>query len=225
MTWNPTTGCNKLTAGCKFCYAEVMSRRLKAMGQEKYKNGFRLTIHPESLETPYEWEKPKTVFVNSMSDLFHKDIPLSFIKKVFNVMNDTPQQWNSNGFGILKDNARKRMYCFSSNNGADRNSMSILMILQLMLNILNMPKADASYTDTVSVIVQCAFRLLGYNSYSIGIILKKFLDYFILSNGIKRKSLQANACCNGDPLNQHLPRHFLRNFQSHHFQNCRRKIG
>jgi len=91
LTWNPTTGCNKLSAGCKFCYAEVMSKRLKAMGQEKYRNEFKLTIHPHSLETPYEWKKPKTVFVNSMSDLFHKDIPLAFIKKVFKVMNDTPQ--------------------------------------------------------------------------------------------------------------------------------------
>jgi protein gp37 len=68
-----------------------MSRRLKAMGMEKYKDGFKLAIHPESLLTPYEWKKPKTVFVNSMSDLFHKDVPLSFIKKVFKVMNDTPQ--------------------------------------------------------------------------------------------------------------------------------------
>ena len=91
MTWNPTTGCNKLSAGCKFCYAEVMSRRLKAMGMDKYKNGFKITVHPDSVNTPYEWKKPKTVFVNSMSDLFHKDVPLSFIKKVFKVMNDTPQ--------------------------------------------------------------------------------------------------------------------------------------
>jgi protein gp37 len=91
MTWNPTTGCNKISAGCKFCYAEVMSRRLKAMGMEKYKHGFKLTVHEESLLTPYEWKKSKTVFVNSMSDLFHKDVPLSFIKKVFKVMNDTPQ--------------------------------------------------------------------------------------------------------------------------------------
>jgi protein gp37 len=91
MTWNPTTGCNKLSAGCKFCYAEVMSRRLKAMRQEKYKNGFKLTTHESSLLVPYEWKKPKTVFVNSMSDLFHKDIPLSFIQKVFKVMNETPQ--------------------------------------------------------------------------------------------------------------------------------------
>jgi len=91
MTWNPTTGCDKLSAGCKFCYAEVMSRRLKAMGIDKYKNGFKITVHEESLLTPFEWKKPKTVFVNSMSDLFHKKVPLSFIKKVFKVMNDTPQ--------------------------------------------------------------------------------------------------------------------------------------
>lgn len=91
MTWNPTTGCNKLTAGCKFCYAEVMSRRLHAMGLEKYKDNFKLRIHPESLEIPYTWKKPKVVFVNSMSDLFHKDVPLSYIQKVFKVMNETPQ--------------------------------------------------------------------------------------------------------------------------------------
>lgn len=88
MTWNPTTGCNKLSAGCKFCYALTMSKRLQAMRQEKYKNGFKLTVHPDTLEIPYSWKKPKTVFVNSMSDLFHKDIPLEYIKKVFRVMNE-----------------------------------------------------------------------------------------------------------------------------------------
>lgn len=91
MTWNPTTGCNKLTTGCKFCYAEIMSKRLHAMGIEKYENNFKLTLHPETLEIPYTWKKPKTVFVNSMSDLFHKDVPLNYIKKVFRVMNETPQ--------------------------------------------------------------------------------------------------------------------------------------
>jgi protein gp37 len=70
MTWNPTTGCNKLSSGCKFCYAEVMSGRLKAMGVEKYANGFELTMHEDELNTPYTWKKPKIVFVNSMSDLF-----------------------------------------------------------------------------------------------------------------------------------------------------------
>lgn len=91
MTWNPVTGCNKISAGCKFCYAEVMARRLKAMGVEKYRNGFKLALHEEELKTPYLWKKPKMVFVNSMSDLFHEDIPVSFIQKVFRVMKDNPQ--------------------------------------------------------------------------------------------------------------------------------------
>lgn len=91
LTWNPTTGCNKISAGCKFCYAEVMARRLKAMGLDKYKNGFKLAIHENALTIPYSWSGSKIVFVNSMSDLFHKDIPLEFIKKVFKVMNENPQ--------------------------------------------------------------------------------------------------------------------------------------
>ncbi|MBK7255493.1 MAG: phage Gp37/Gp68 family protein [Ignavibacteria bacterium] len=91
MTWNPTTGCNKLSAGCKFCYALTMSKRLKAMGQEKYKNGFKLTIHKDTLKIPYSWKTPKTVFVNSMSDLFHKDIPIEYVKDVFKAMNENPQ--------------------------------------------------------------------------------------------------------------------------------------
>lgn len=91
MTWNPTTGCTKISAGCKFCYAEIMSRRLKAMGLDKYKDGFKVRIHPDQLGIPYTWKSSKVVFVNSMSDLFHKDIPLDFIKQVFKVMNDNPQ--------------------------------------------------------------------------------------------------------------------------------------
>lgn len=91
LTWNPTTGCTKLSAGCKFCYAEVMARRLKAMGLDKYKNSFKLAIHEDALDVPYTWSGSKIVFVNSMSDLFHKDVPLEFIKKVFKVMNKTPQ--------------------------------------------------------------------------------------------------------------------------------------
>ena len=92
MTWNPTTGCTKVSAGCKFCYAEIMTRRLKGMGQEKYKDGFKVVkTHPDSLAVPYTWKTSKVVFVNSMSDLFHEKVPLSFIKDVFAVMNDTPQ--------------------------------------------------------------------------------------------------------------------------------------
>lgn len=91
MTWNPTTGCTKISAGCKFCYAEVMSKRLKAMGVEKYRDVFKLRIHPQEIDIPYHWKKPRVVFVNSMSDMFHKDVPLEFIQKVFKVMNDNPQ--------------------------------------------------------------------------------------------------------------------------------------
>lgn len=91
MTWNPTTGCDKVSAGCKFCYAEVMSKRLKAMGIEKYQNGFDIKIHEEELKKPYSWKKPRVVFVNSMSDLFHPDVPVDFIQKVFKVMKENPQ--------------------------------------------------------------------------------------------------------------------------------------
>lgn len=91
MTWNPVTGCTKISAGCKYCYAEVMAKRLQAMGVEKYKNAFKLAIHESALNAPYTWKKQKIVFVNSMSDLFHKDVPLNFIKKVFKVMNENGQ--------------------------------------------------------------------------------------------------------------------------------------
>lgn len=89
MTWNPTTGCTKISAGCKYCYAEVMAKRLQAMGIEKYKDAFELRLHEDALNIPYTWNKQKIVFVNSMSDLFHKDVPLNFIQRVFDVMNDT----------------------------------------------------------------------------------------------------------------------------------------
>ena len=91
MTWNPTTGCSKISAGCKYCYAEVMTRRLQAMGIDKYKDGFAVRMHEDALDIPYTWKKPKVVFVNSMSDLFHPEVPVEFMHKVFAVMNDTPQ--------------------------------------------------------------------------------------------------------------------------------------
>jgi protein gp37 len=85
-TWNPVTGCTKVSPGCKFCYAERMAERLQAMGQPNYRNGFRLTLQPQMLELPLTWKRPQTIFVNSMSDLFHKDVPLGYIKRVFEVM-------------------------------------------------------------------------------------------------------------------------------------------
>lgn len=90
-TWNPITGCTKISTGCKHCYAEVMARRLKAMGQEKYKNGFELTLHPEVLNEPYSWKKGKMVFVNSMSDMFHKEVPIEYIQRIFQVIRENPQ--------------------------------------------------------------------------------------------------------------------------------------
>jgi protein gp37 len=90
LTWNPTTGCDKISAGCKYCYAEIMSRRLRAMGVAKYSDGFEIRTHDDALELPYGWRKPAMVFVNSMSDLFHREVPLNYIQKVFQVMNDCP---------------------------------------------------------------------------------------------------------------------------------------
>ena len=90
-TWNPVTGCTKLSAGCANCYAENMTRRLCAMGQEKYKNGFRLSLHENVLEEPLSWKNPHTIFVCSMSDLFHEKVPFEFIDKVLEVINATPR--------------------------------------------------------------------------------------------------------------------------------------
>jgi len=90
-TWNPVSGCSKISAGCANCYAERMAKRLQAMGQKRYVNGFQLTLHPEALDEPFGWKKPRVVFVNSMSDLFHEDIPLGYIEKVFAVMNSNPR--------------------------------------------------------------------------------------------------------------------------------------
>ncbi|MDD9989175.1 MAG: DUF5131 family protein [Spirochaetaceae bacterium] len=91
VTWNPVTGCTKISQGCKFCYAERMSRRLHAMGVAKYRNGFAVAVHEASLDEPLKWRQPRLVFVNSMSDLFHKSVPDSFIEGVFDVMNRASQ--------------------------------------------------------------------------------------------------------------------------------------
>lgn len=85
-TWNPVTGCNKISPGCKHCYAERMANRLQAMGQPNYVNGFDLTLHERVLQLPLKWKKPQTIFVNSMSDLFHEEVPVEFILRTFAVM-------------------------------------------------------------------------------------------------------------------------------------------
>jgi protein gp37 len=91
MTWNPVTGCSKISAGCKNCYAEKMAKRLKAMGMERYENGFAVTLQPDLLDVPYHWREPRIIFVNSMSDLFHEKVPLNYIKQVFETMVNCPQ--------------------------------------------------------------------------------------------------------------------------------------
>lgn len=90
-TWNPVTGCSKVSQGCKNCYAERMAKRLVAMENPRYINGFNVTLHEDLVTLPYKWSKPRKVFVNSMSDLFHEDVPLEFIQSVFETMNNTPQ--------------------------------------------------------------------------------------------------------------------------------------
>lgn len=107
QTWNPTTGCTKISSGCKHCYAETMAKRLQAMGARGYENGFKLSILPERLAEPSKRRKPTTYFVNSMSDLFHNDIPFEFLDQVFDVIRCTPQHT----YQILtKRGARMRKY-------------------------------------------------------------------------------------------------------------------
>ncbi|HWQ35841.1 MAG TPA: phage Gp37/Gp68 family protein [Blastocatellia bacterium] len=102
-TWNPLTGCDKISPGCKHCYAERLAIRLQAMGQANYVNGFRLTLQEQALDLPLRWKKPRTVFVNSMSDLFHKDVPTAYIRRVFEVMNKA--HWHQ--FQVLTKRAER----------------------------------------------------------------------------------------------------------------------
>ena len=111
-TWNPTTGCDRVSQGCDNCYALTLAKRLKAMGSPKYQAdgdprtsgpGFGLTVHPDALAVPYGWKSPRTVFVNSMSDLFHARVPLDFVRRVFDVMADTPQHT----YQVLTKRARR----------------------------------------------------------------------------------------------------------------------
>lgn len=108
-TWNPITGCTKISAGCANCYAEVMSKRLQAMKQDKYKNGFTLTMHNNVLDEPIKWKKPHTIFVCSMSDLFHENVPFVFIDKVMETIQSTPQH----NYQILTKRANRMAEYFS----------------------------------------------------------------------------------------------------------------
>lgn len=111
-TWNPITGCTKHSTGCLHCYAETMSRRLKAMGLNKYANGFQLTLHEDNLDEPRSWRKPHNIFVCSMSDLFHKDAPEWFIDKVMKTISETPQH----RYQILTKRAERMSDYFTNHN-------------------------------------------------------------------------------------------------------------
>lgn len=117
MSWNPITGCTKVSSGCTNCYAEVMSRRLKAMGQNKYRNGFDLTLHEEVLSEPFKWKKPHNIFVCSMSDLFHEKVPFEFVDKVMGTIISTPYH----KYQILTKRS-KRMNEYFNNHPIPKNA-------------------------------------------------------------------------------------------------------
>lgn len=109
-TWNPITGCTKYSMGCENCYAEKMARRLCAMNNEKYRNGFEVTLHVDELREPLKWKKPSTVFVCSMSDMFHQDVPFEFVDKIMATIKSTPQH----NFQLLTKRADRMAEYFKS---------------------------------------------------------------------------------------------------------------
>ncbi len=120
-TWNPVTGCTKISAGCKNCYAERMAHRLKAAGSPNYANGFRVTLHEHALEIPLRWKQPRSIFVNSMSDLFHKDVPFDFISKIFDVM----RRASHHRFQILTKRSHRLLQLNSKLNWPDNVWMGV----------------------------------------------------------------------------------------------------
>lgn len=116
-SWNPVTGCSKVSEGCRHCYAEVMARRLKAMGQAKYNNGFQITTHKECLKEPLSWNKPQMIFVCSMGDLFHEQVSDAFIDKVMETIEKTPQH----RYQLLTKRA-ERMALYFSNHSIPHNA-------------------------------------------------------------------------------------------------------
>jgi protein gp37 len=120
-TWNPVTGCTKISEGCAHCYAERMALRLKAMGQQNYANGFQVALHPHALSIPLKWKCPHMIFVNSMGDLFHSDVSLSFIQQVFEVMKNS--YWHR--FQILTKRAERLADLAPSLNWTDNIWMGV----------------------------------------------------------------------------------------------------
>ncbi len=120
-TWNPITGCTKISPGCKHCYAEKMSWRLKAMGQKNYRDGFNLRIHEHVFDYPLKWKKPRMIFVNSMSDLFHEDVPKDDIKRIFEVMRQA--HWHT--FQVLTKRSERLLSLDGELNWSDNIWMGV----------------------------------------------------------------------------------------------------
>lgn len=146
-TWNPTTGCTKISEGCKNCYAERMAFRLHAMGTEKYRNAFRLTLHPELLDEPKGWKNPRTIFVNSMSDLFHEQIPLDFIQQVFQTMNDCPQHT----FQVLTKRPEKLCEYNEQLNWSKNIWMGVTVESKLHINRINALRYSSAFVKFLSI--------------------------------------------------------------------------
>ena len=117
-TWNPVTGCTKVSAGCDHCYAERLSERFRGVEGHPFESGFDLTLRPKRLEQPMQWRRPQLIFVNSMSDLFHKDIPTEYIERVFDTMERADWHiFDSTGFcgGSVVVSGRRQSSCFRAN--------------------------------------------------------------------------------------------------------------
>lgn len=147
VTWNPATGCTKVSEGCKNCYAERMAFRLHAMGTEKYKNAFRLSLHPELLDEPKNWKTARTIFVNSMSDLFHEQIPLDFIKRVFQTMNECPQHT----FQVLTKRPEKLFQYDEQFNWTKNIWMGVTVESKLHVNRIDALRHSSANTKFLSI--------------------------------------------------------------------------
>lgn len=146
-TWNPVTGCTKVSDGCKNCYAARMAIRLKAMGNDRYKNGFKVTLQHDLITSPLSWKKPKRIFVNSMSDLFHEDVPLSFIKDVFITMDKA--SWHT--FQIVTKRTERLVNVANKINWPSNVWMGITVESQKYKHRINDLRKTPAYIKFISI--------------------------------------------------------------------------
>jgi protein gp37 len=146
-TWNPVTGCSKISPGCKFCYAERLAKRLQAMGQGNYRNGFAVTLQPQMLELPTRWKTPRNIFVNSMSDLFHEDVPLSYIQQVFSVM--TRAHWHQ--YQVLTKRAERVRELSSQLNWQPQIWMGVSVENEKYLSRIDLLRQTGAHVKFLSI--------------------------------------------------------------------------